>query len=66
MVKRHKPPALHLERWLARRGLRPVRIIEQRGRAVLFIDTDPDPDDGDGTRAGDDVLGEHERQTHVG
>ena len=66
MTRQHKPPALHLERWLARRGLRAVRIIEQRGRAVLFIDTDPDPDKGDGTRAGDDVQGEHERQASAG
>ncbi len=31
-----------LGQWLRRRGLRPVRIIEGRDRAVLIVEDDPE------------------------
>lgn len=37
-----KNPRLHLARLLRRRGLRPVRIEERDGRAVLFVERDPE------------------------
>lgn len=38
----NKPHRHRLARWLAREGLRPVRLLEQRNRAVLIVEPDPD------------------------
>jgi hypothetical protein len=40
--KRKKQTKRGLGHWLRRRGLRPVRIIEGRDRAVLIVEDDPE------------------------